>query len=200
MPYRRVYEAFEVRKLLQDAEGTASPVTNAPAHSRGLHATRTPGGTGVVKSDMYLRTHKQVGESNSQFNNRGGAVQTSAFANLIQQAEAATQALNSMKGQTGLGVLDEPAYAGIKVRLVLTIGGIKESSFIAGAVVPTMTTVHKSQAVVATLVNGASGVKVIIDRAPGAPNIFIQTCYPLPNAIDSYEAKNYDTNSLIAQG
>ena len=93
MPYRHVYQSFEVRRLLQQAEHSPSPITGVDAHSRGLHAIRTPGGVGVSQAEMMDRTHKRVGESNNAFKNRGGAVRTSTFKNVIQQADAACQAL-----------------------------------------------------------------------------------------------------------
>ena len=69
MPYRHVYQSFEVRRLLQQAENAPSPITAKGAHSRGLHAMRSPGGVGVNRTEMMDRTHKRVGESNNHFKN-----------------------------------------------------------------------------------------------------------------------------------
>ena len=132
MTYARRYETFEVRRMLQEAEGVGSPLTGAGAHSRALHALKTPGGTGVSPGDMMQRTHRLGGESTGQFRNRGGTTQTSAFANLIRQADAASQALNSDRGQRGLAILDAPAHASKQLRLTLSIAGIHEAGFLGG--------------------------------------------------------------------
>ena len=199
MPYARRYETFEVRRMLQEAEGTASPLTGAGAHSRTLHALKTPGGTGVGPGDMMHRTHPLGGESTSQFRRRGGATQTSAFANLIQQADAACQALNSDKGQRGLAILDAPAHASKRLRLTLSIAGIHEAGFLGGGQ-GRMSTAHKNQADVTR--TGAGGVRVIIDRDPGAANIHVQTCFPLDTLPQGsgYEVKDMGTNATIARG
>jgi hypothetical protein len=199
MPYARRYETFEVRRLLQEAEGTGSPLTGAGAHSRGLHALKTPGGTGVSPGDMMHRTHRLGGESTGQFRNRGGTAQTSAFANLIQQADAACQALNSDQGQRGLAVLDAPAHANKQLRLTLSIAGTHEVGFLGGGQ-GRMSAAHRNQANVTG--TNAGGVRVIIDRAPGAANIHVQTCFPLdalPQG-SAYEVKDMGSNATIARG
>jgi hypothetical protein len=199
MPFARHYETFEVRQLMQTAEGAASPVTGVGAHSRTLHAQRTPGGVGVVEADMVYRTHKGVGESNNAFKNRGGAVQTSAFANLLQQADAACQALNSNTGNRALQVFDLPLHAGKNLRMTLEVAGIREAGFMPGSGPQHMATIHKSQAAVNR--PNAAGVRLIIDRAPGQANIHIQTCFPLDALGGSrFEVKDLGTNATVAVG
>ena len=195
MPFERRYETFEVRQLLQAAEGAASPVTGAGAHSRSLHAQRTPGGVGVDSADMVHRTHKGVGESNSAFKNRGGAARTSAFANLLQQAEAACQALNSPTGQRALRVFDLHLHANL--RMTLDVGGIVEASFIADSGAQRMATIGKDQAAVNR--PNAAGVRLIVDRGLGQAKIHIQTCFPL-DALDasSFEVVDRGTNTTLA--
>jgi hypothetical protein len=201
MPYARCYTTFEVRQLLQEAEGIASPVTGADAHSRGLHALRTPGGVGVSPADMMHRTHKQAGESTSQLKARGGTGTTSAFANLIQQADAACQALNAEVGQVGLTIFDLPAHASRPLRLILRVAGIREIGFLPATGQGRMTSASKNGAAVARA--AAAGVAVIVDRAPGAAGIHIQTCFPLgadPSLQSSYEVRDIATNALVATG
>ena len=200
MPFARPYETFEVRQLLQTAEGSASPVTGVGAHSRGLHAQRTPGGVGVDQADMIFRTHKQATESNNQFKNRGGAVQTSAFANLLQQADAACQALNSIIGFRALQVFDAPAHAGQSLRMTLEVSGITQAGFMAGSGIQKMATIHKTQAAVNR--PGAAGVRLIIDRAPGQTTLHIQTCFPLDSLPGGshFEVKDMGTNAVVAVG
>jgi hypothetical protein len=198
MPYARRYETFEVRSLLQRAEGVGSPITGVGAHSRGLHARSTPGGVGVTPQDMMHRTHKQAAESNRMFANRGGVSQTSAFANLIQQADAAFQALNSPMGQRALAVLDLPLHAARNLRLTLEVNGLREIGFL-GPVQGRMNTVHKTAPQVTSTRAGA--VRLIIDRAPGAANIHIQTCFPLQSLASSrFEVTDMGTRAVIARG
>jgi len=200
-PYCRRYETFEVRRLLQAAEGSASPVTGVGAHSRGLHSRRTPGGIGVDQDEMLDRTHKRPGESNNQFKQRGGAVRTSTFANLLQQADVACQALNSAIGQQALAILDQPANRARRVRLTLEAAGVAEAGFIAGSPAPSMGTVHKNDAAVLRPAGGAAGVRLIIDCAPNQPEIHIQTCFPLSGAVQAgFEVKDMTTNTVVAQG
>ncbi|MCA9545636.1 MAG: hypothetical protein KC613_14625 [Myxococcales bacterium] len=201
MPYRHVYQSFEVRRLLQQAEHSPSPITGVDAHSRGLHAIRTPGGVGVSQAEMMDRTHKRVGESNNAFKNRGGAVRTSTFKNVIQQADAACQALNSPKGQQALGLLDAPVHAGKNLRLTLEVGPIREAGFLGATPAPRMHTVHKNNAAVQSPTGGARGVRVIIDRAPGQAEIHIQTCFPLDNlANSSFTIRDMGANVNVATG
>ena len=181
MPISRNYDTFELREMLQSAEGVASPVTGKGAHSRGLHAGATPGGEGVTSADMMHRTHKVSGESNSAFKSRGGAVRTSAFANLIQQADAAGQALNSAKGREALGHLDAVQYVDYPLRLTLEFYGLRESSFLPSGREPgRMKTIHKNDDAVTA--SSADGVRLIIDRAPRDNKMHIQTCFPLTGA------------------
>lgn len=200
MPFARPYETFEVRQLLQNAEGNASPVTGVGAHSRGLHSQSTPGGVGVDDAAMILRTHKQPGESNNQFKNRGGAVQTSAFRNLLQQADAACQALNSIIGYRALQVFDNPAHAGQNLRMTLEVTGIKEAGFMPGSAAQRMATIHKTQAAVNR--PGAAGVRLIIDRAAGGGTLHIQTCFPVDSlpAGSHFEVKDMGSNTTVAVG
>lgn len=198
MAIARRYETFEVRAMLQGAEGVASPITGVGAHSRGLHALRTQGGTGVNRGEMMLRTHKQTGESNSQFKNRGGAVQTSAFANLIQQSDAACQALNSVTGQAALSVLDDSTYSGKKLRVTLEVNNLKEIGFLSAGP-GKMSTVGKNDGTV--LNTSAKGVRIILDRAGGASTIHIQTCFPLAMlSTPAYTVTDMTANTVVAAG
>ncbi|MBT9554523.1 MAG: hypothetical protein IV100_00785 [Myxococcales bacterium] len=198
MAIARRYETFEVRGMLQGAEGVASPVTGAGAHSRGLHALKTPGGTGVNHSDMMYRTHKQVGESNNQFKNRGSAAQTSAFANLIQQADAACQGLNSPTGQAALGVLDDPTYSGRKLRVTLDVNNLKEIGFL-GLGSGKMSTVSKTD--MSVISTSAKGVRLIFDRDGGSTAIHIQTCFPLAIlATPAYSVIDMTSKAVVANG
>ena len=202
MPFRHKYQTYEVRRLLQQAENQPSPITAKPAHSRGLHAGKIHGGEGASKADMMTRTHKQAGESNRTFKNRGGAVRTSTFKNLIQQSDAACQALNSPYGQAAMGVLDIVAHANKSLRVTLTVGPIREAGFLRASAATPMKTVHKTEAAVRTPAAGAGGVMVIIDRVAGQREIHIQTCYPvatLPRGC-SYVVQNMATRAQIARG
>ena len=179
MPLARTYESWEVRDFMRKSEGSPSPVTGADAHARVLHGGSTDHGKmSSVTTGMHHRTHKQTGESNNQFKNRGGTARTSAFDNLIFQSAAVTQAFNSPFGQGALAVLDDPANAGKKMRLVLEFAGIGESDFMNTGSGPSMKTVHKNDTSVSS-VPGAAGVKVIVDKGPATTEPFIQTCFPL---------------------
>jgi hypothetical protein len=200
MPHARHYETFEVRAMLKNAEGVASPVTGIGAHSRVLHALSTPGGEGVDNAGMMYRTHKQVGESNNAFKNRGGAVQTSAFANLIQQSDAACQALNSSKGYEALSVFDATQHANKYLRLVLDASGIREIGFL-NLGPGRMKTVGKNDTSVTK--TQANGVRLIIDRGPSATAFHIQTCFPLSNlGASTYEVTDMGNGlkQVIASG
>lgn len=198
MAMARLYQTFEVREMLQKAEGASSPVTGVAAHSRVLHAQATPGGVGTTPGEMMLRTHKQVGESNTQFSNRGGTTRTSAFNSLMEQADAVCQALNSTQGQSALQVFDAPAHAAKKLRATIDFGPIKQFGFLdvgAGA----MKTVHKTDADVQDPGGGAAGVRVILDRGANGTTFHIQTSMPLDTlAGTKFEVK--EGNSLIIAG
>jgi len=201
MPIARSYQSFEVREMLQRAEHTASPVTGVDAHSRSLHAMRTPGGVGVNQPEMMHRTHKLPTESNTGFKNRGGAVRTSTFANLLQQADAACQALNSTLGQRALAVLDMPAHAGKNLRLTLEFGPIRQAGFLPAAGAPHMHTVHKNDAAVQTPGAGATGVRLIADRAAGGTSLHVQTCFPLDALpVSSFKIRDMTANIDVASG
>lgn len=180
MPFARRYESWEVRRLLQSSEGAPSPVTTAPAHARNLHAmTATAGRTDTFRNGMMHRTHKAPGESNNQFRARGGAVQTSAFNNLLFQAAAVMQAFNSPAGQAAFAVFDDPAHAGQSLRLTLDYSGITESGFgVDDGTAPGMQRAHRNAPALATI-PGASGVRIIIDRGSTTAEPFVQTCFPL---------------------
>jgi hypothetical protein len=155
---------------------------------------------GVDDAAMILRTHKQAGESTNQFKNRGGAVQTSAFANLLQQADAACQALNSIMGFRALQVFDNPMYAGQNLRMTLEVAGITQAGFLPGSGAQRMATIHKTHAAVSR--PGAAGVRLIIDRAAGGGNLHIQTCFPvdsLPGG-SHFEVKDMGSNTTVAVG
>lgn len=199
MPMARHYQSFEVRAMLQNAEGVNSPVTGVAAHSRTLHAQATPGGEGTTPGAMMLRTHKQVGESNSQFNNRGGTGKTSAFGNLLQQADAVCQALNSMKGQAALGVFDNPTHAAVPLRATIDFGPLKQMGFLPGSGAAPMKTITKTDALIQKPVGGAAGIRLILDRGANQNSFHIQTCMPLDTMpAVKYEVKN--GNVSVANG
>jgi hypothetical protein len=201
MPFARHYEYFEVRALLREAEGVASPVTGVGAHSRSLHAKATPGGQGATAAAMLHRTHKLPGESNSQFSNRGGVPKTSAFKNLVQQAAAATEALNSAKGQAALAVLDDQAHRAKRLRLSMDIPVTREMGFLPASGAPSLTVAHKDSPTLDKTQN-TSAVRLIIDRGPGGTTLHIQTCIPLggPAPAAAYSVKDMTTNSVVASG
>jgi len=201
MPIRRKYQTYEVRRMLQQAEHRPSPITKVGAHSRSLHSMRTPGGVGVNKTEMMHRTHKSVGESNKAFKKRGGTTRTSTFKNLVQQADAAQQALNSTKGQAALALLDSHMHKGKNLRVTLEVGPIHEAGFLPATPSPGMHTVHKSHVMVNTPGAGASGVRLILDRVAHHTDIHIQTCFPLDTLTGSkYSIKDMDKKINIANG
>ncbi len=201
MPFAKQYEYFEVRELLRNAEGVASPVTGVGAHSRTLHAKATPGGQGTTEAAMLHRTHKAVGESNNQFKNRGGTATTSAFKNLIQQASAATEALNSAKGQAALAVLDDGAHSAENLRLSMDIPVTAEMGFLPASGAPSLTVANKNSAALNKTQN-TSAVRLIIDRGAGGTALHIQTCIPLGGAAPaaSWSVKNMTTGAVVGSG
>lgn len=201
MPFARQYEYFEVRTLLRNAEGVASPVTGVGAHSRSLHAKATPGGQGATGAAMLHRTHKVAGESNNQFKNRGGTAKTSAFKNLVQQASAATEALNSAKGQAALAVLDDATHSGKNLRLSMDIPVTAEMGFLPASGAPSLTVAHKDSPALDKTQN-TSAVRLIIDRGPGGTALHIQTCIPLGGVapVPSYSVKDMATNAVVSAG
>jgi hypothetical protein len=198
MVMARKYEHFEVRDLLRNAEGTASPITGKGGHSRGLHAMSPQV---FDKASQLDRVTKRPDESNSRFKKRGGTKTTGAFMNVIQQSSAATQALNSTYGQNSLAVFDDLAHASVPVRIVLAVVGIKEADFIPGSLAPHSTTVTQGETSV-TVVGSTSGVQLILDRAAGATSFQIQTCYPLSGATVStnWKAENYTDKTELGSG
>lgn len=199
MAMARQYQSFEVRAMLQAAEGANSPVTGVAAHSRVLHAQATPGGLGTDPAAMMLRTHKQVGESNTQFSNRGGTTRTSAFGNQLQQADAVCQALNSLKGQAALAVFDSPAHAAVGLRATIDFGPIRQMGFLEGSGASPMKTVAKTDVAIQKPVGGAAGIRVILDRGANLKTFHIQTCMPLDTlAMSKYDVKQ--GNVSIANG
>jgi hypothetical protein len=202
MPMARRYQAFEARQLLQKAEHQPSPVTGKDAHSRTLHAGATPGGLGATPTNMMQRTHKNVGESNRQFSRRGGTPRTSSFKNQLHQADAVSQALNSVKGQMALRVLDMPTHAGLALRTTIEFGPIKEAAFMPGSAIAPMTTVHKNDAGIQKPVGGVAGIRLILDRGAGQSTFHIQTCMPLDTmAVGKYQVKNMAPGgAMVAQG
>lgn len=168
MTYARTFEEYEVRELLRNAEGTNSPTTNQPAHSRNLHALSTPGAGGTNIQTLRNRVHAAT----------YAGQQSSAFKNLLQQAAAATQALNSPTGQAALSQFDTTTAKRVK----LVVSGIRESSFIQGAAVAGGINAGRRNnkditSSVLTSVGAALGVIMIIDKGP-LGRIHIQTCYP----------------------
>lgn len=201
MPFAKKYESFEVREMLRNAEGVASPVTGAGAHSQTLHAKATPGGRGATTVAMLDRTHKRPGESNNAFKNRDGKPVTSAFSSLIHQAAAACDALNSTTGQTALAVFDNGAHVGSNIRLTLNVPVLREHGFLPASNAPSLLVAAKTAANVDRTQN-TSGVRLIIDRAAGAGTMHIQTCIPLGGAAPaaSWEAKDMGTSTVLANG
>ncbi|MBM7066511.1 hypothetical protein [Actibacterium sp. 188UL27-1] len=200
MPFAKTYTTFDVRRLMQNSEGAASPVTGAAAHARVLHAEQAgPGGPGTTPAQMMHRTHKRPGESNSQFKNRGGAVQTSAFKNVLQQSDAVAQALNSPRGQAVMRVFDRAATQGLPLRAMLKVGGIQEAGFLAASGAPKAKTVHKNDATVSS--GTGAGVNIILDRGPNANTFVVQTCYPLTVCpASSYKVTDQASRAVIEQG
>ncbi len=178
MPFARRYESFEVRRILQQSENQPSPATGAPAHARGLHAApAVPHARTQFTTGMVDRTHKRPGESNNQFGQRGGVGTTSGFGNMLQQASALMQALNSLVGQRGLGILDRPAYAGEILRLKLVAHVTGETGFLP---VDGHQIGMQSRKQVANLQSGGiAGIRAIIDRGPHGTELFVQTCFPI---------------------
>lgn len=196
MAFARKYEYYEVRDMLKTAEGANSPVTNQGGHSRGLHAM-TAGGLDLAA--QLHRVTKAPGESNSQFKNRGGTGKTGAFKTLLQQGSAACEGLNSTAGQAALAVFDDAAHAGKKIRIVLSVSGIKESGFLPGTLSPHATTVKKNDVAVQTL--ATSGVQLILDRGANGTSFQIQTCYPLTDPfVTNWDAKEMPANVVLASG
>lgn len=195
MPIARTYEYYEVRDMLKKAEQTNSPVTNERGHGRGLHAM-SPGW--LDRAHQLDRVTKRPNESNNQFKKRG-AGRTGAFMNQIQQGSAACEALNSPTGQAVLAVFDDPAHAGKRIRVVITVTGIKESGFLPGTLAPHATLVKKGDAAVQTLVT--NGVLLILDRGPNGTSAHIQTCYPSSDAVaSSWSAIDFATKAVLASG
>lgn len=187
MPCAREYPSYEIRKLLQDAEGTNSPVTNKPAHSRSKHALAkdpTLGGIDATTiSGLRHRTTQNPGESNNAFKNRDGVGTASAFKSLLAQADAAGQALNSPVGQQALAVFDDPTKAGHKLRVMLNFAPIRQFGFLpaspsSGIVKSQKDPVTKIGAVDIN-VNVAAGVRLILDAIGGSGVFTIQTCIPI---------------------
>lgn len=199
MPAARPYESFEVRKMLQDAEGRPSPTTGQGAHSRGLHALvfnkpNVPAMAGASKADMLDRTHKRTGESNSQFKNRDGKPKTSGFKSLLDQADAAYQALNSSTGQTALAVFDDHSRLGHRIRVVLDVAAIRQFGFLNSfpQTATPMVVATKNSPTVDKPLGGAAGVKLILDGIGGSNVVHIQTCYPL----DSLSGSSYSVQDM----
>lgn len=197
MPYQREYEEYEVRALLRNAEGVASPVTGAPAHSRSLHAQSMNGGEGVSETALVARVDT-TGMSNAQKKKVPSA--SSMFPNLLMQSAAATQALNSASGQAALAIFDNMP-PGPPLRMTLTVANIREAGFLPATVAPTVTYVMKGNAPTAQT-TATTAVRMIIDRDSAAGSIFIQTCIPLnaPGTGSSWEVKEMATKTVVANG
>ncbi len=198
MAYAKKYESYEVRAMLQEAEGAKSPVTGAPAHSRSLHAQAMHGGEGIDKTALTKRVDT-TGLSNNQKKKLPGA--SSMFPNLIMQSSAAVEALNSASGQTALAEFDKAANNGKKLRMVLQVANIKEAGFLPGTMAPSVTYVQKGAAPAAQSA-ATTGVRIIVDRDTANNKIFIQTCIPLntPAAATSWSVKDTVANTTLASG
>jgi hypothetical protein len=200
MAFHRKYETYEVRELLRNAEGVASPVTGQGAHARSLHAKATPGGQGVTTAGMLDRVTKRPKESNKAFKKRDGKTLTSAFPNLILQGAAATQALNSTAGQAALALFDDVNYTGAPLRIWLRVMNIKEHGFLPATCAPSVILAKKKVTTLQTSVT--TGVVMIIDRGAGAQKLHIQTCYPdsNPKNTTAWSVTNKATKVDIATG
>lgn len=199
MAFARKYSTSEVRTLMRSSEGSASPVTGKAAHSRTLHARSVGGGEGTSHAGMMHRTHKAAGESNNQFGKRGGTSQTSAFKNILQQSSAVAQALNSRQGQAALRVFDRGASAHLGLRATIVVSDIREAGFLPASGASQLSTVHKNDAGVATGASG--GVRVIIDRGPGASSFTVQTCFPLgAGTVSAFEVRAIPGGMVLGRG
>ncbi len=198
MAYSRQYESYEIREMLRNAEGVASPVTGAPAHSRGLHAKSIGGGEGMTKTALAARVDIS-GLTKNQAKKLPGA--SSMFPSLITQSSAAVEALNSTAGQTALAEFDNAAHSGKPLRMVLQVANIKEAGFLPGTMAPSVTYVKKGAAPTAQS-TATTGVRIIVDRDEPKSKIFIQTCIPLnvPAPTTNWSVKNTTTNATIASG
>jgi hypothetical protein len=197
MAFVRRYEDFEVRDMLKTSESSLSPVSGQQGHARGLHAM-TPGG--LSQGDQLNRVTKLAGETNKQFQNRGGTKTTGAFRNQLHQAAAACQALNSPAGQAALTLLDDPSHTASKLRVTLTVANITELAALSIAASTQGTSVTKGDATVSRRV--ATGVQVILDRDAGGDRLHIQTCYPLYQSalISAWEVSDKTNKTVIARG
>lgn len=201
MPFQKRYEYYEVRDLLKLAEGVDSPLTNAPAHSRTLHATAAGGTEGATAANMLNRVTRQVGESGNAFRRRGGVSTTGAFATRLLQGSAACEALNSTAGQAAMAVFDDPTNAALNLRLELTVPITREQGFLPASGAPSFSSVRQGDAAV-TQTQATCGIKMIIDRATGATVLHIQTCYPIGGVVSAaaWEIKNMATRAVVAAG
>ena len=153
------------------------------------------------RDEMMDRTHRRIGESGRAFRRRG-AGRTSTFSNVIQQSSAACQALNSPTGQDALALLDAPGHAGKNLRVTLEVGPIREAGFLPATPASRMHTVSRTQVAVHTPVGGATGVRLILDRAAHGTTIHIQTCFPLDTLlmVSKFEIRDMDRRLVIARG
>lgn len=181
MPFAKQYEYFEVRTLLKNAEGAASPVTGAGAHSRVLHAKSVTGSGGTQDAVMVDRTNLRPGESGRAARLRGSVPTSSAFPNLLQQGSAACEALNSVAGQAALAIFDNAAHTASNLRLTLNVPVTREMGFLPASGAPSLHVSTRTSAVVDKTQN-TSGVRLIIDRAAAGAVMHIQTCIPLGGA------------------
>ena len=181
MPFAKRYEYFEVRTMLQGAEGVVSPVTGQAAHSRILHAKSVAGSGGTQDAVMVDRTNLRPGESGRAARARGSVPTSSAFPNLLQQGSAACEALNSPTGQAGLAVFDDPAHLGSNLRLTINVPITREMGFLPASGAPSLHVSTRASTVVDKTQN-TSGVRLIIDRAAAGLVMHIQTCIPLGGA------------------
>ena len=198
MAYARKYESYEVRALLKSAEGNASPVTKAPAHSRSLHAQSLHGGEGITKTALEKRVDT-TGLTKKAAKKVPGA--SSMFPNLILQSSAAVQALNSPTGQAGLATFDDATHAGKALRMTLTCANVKEQGFLPETSAPSVTVAMKGAAPVA-MSSATTGVRLIVDRDEANGQIFIQTCIPMSaaNLASSWSVQDYATHAQVASG
>ena len=132
---------------------------------------------GLDKAAQLHRVTKAPGESNKQFEKRGGTGKTGAFKSLLKQGSAACEGLNSPAGQDALAIFDDTAHAAKKIRGVLSVAGVKEAGFLPGTLAPHSTNVKKGDAAVQTL--ATAGVQLFLDRGAAGTTFQIQTCYPL---------------------
>ena len=195
--FARRYEYWEVRDLLQSAEGAASPLTGKGAHSQTLHAM-SPGRVG--EADVMDRIVKRSNESNTSFKKR--AAQTvGAFATRLQQGSAACEALNSAEGQKALAALDALGAGSYRLSMSLPIS--REAGFLPASGAPSFNKAVKGDAALTWSVKPCN-IVMIVDcvKGAGTDRLHIQTCFPddKPGASSSWTVQDWSSKATVASG